>query len=94
MLEAPRRAPPTGMSPPPLALHSRLDLHGLRVLSSSDRAPVSFFLYPSISRLGLAWRLSSLEPVGHVQTCTTGVRLGASSFFQVEGSSRTPPFLD
>ena len=35
---------PTCMSPPPMALHPRLDLHGFRFLSYSDRAPV--FLLP------------------------------------------------
>ena len=62
MLEAPRHAPPTGMSPPPLALHSRLDLHGLGVLLSSDRDPVSLFvLYPSISRLALPGGFQALS---------------------------------
>ena len=31
---------PICTSPPPLALHPRLDLYGFRVLSNSDRAPV------------------------------------------------------
>ena len=35
---------PTCMSSPPLALHPRLDLHGFRVLSNSDRAPVFLFV--------------------------------------------------
>ena len=35
---------PTCISPPPLALHPRLNLYGFRVLLNSDRAIVIFLL--------------------------------------------------
>ena len=43
---------PICMSPPQLALHPRVDLHGFRVLLNSDRAPV----------LSPVSRLPELEP--------------------------------
>ena len=83
---------PTCMSPPPLALHPCLDLRGFRVLSNADRAPVSFcFFHPSICKLGLARRLSSLEQLDVSKLCgckvCVWVRLGAFSFLQTGGGS-------
>ena len=81
---------PTCMSPPSLALHPCLDLRGFWVLSNSDRAPVAFcFFHPSVSKLGLARRLSSLEQLDVSKLCgckvCVWVRLGASSFLQTGG---------
>ena len=75
---------PTCMSPPPLALHPRLDLHGFTVLSNSDRAPVFLFVLQSMAGGCKVWagsgsrllvlielepsRPLSLEPGGPVQT--------------------------
>ena len=70
---------PNRMSPPPLALFSRLDLLGFRALSNSDRVPVFLFVFCTCldqagARLGLylargflrvslAWMPSSLESI-------------------------------
>ena len=50
---------PICTSPPPLALHPRLDLYGFRVLSNSDRAPVLLLV---LCTCLACWKLDLLGP--------------------------------
>ena len=93
VLEAPKGAP-NRMSPPPLALHPRLDF--LRVQGSLElyRAPVFLFVFLHLSRpggckvgLGSGSRLFEVfesEPCLRPDGCKVWVWLEASSFLQMK----------
>ena len=70
-----RARTPICTSPPPLALHPRLDLYGFRVLSNSDRAPV--FLFVLRTWLEQAGARSLLE-AGLVRTRGASLGLGVA----------------